>query len=52
MEHYFGEAKKAGATDDEIEVVQSVIMSLAGCKVRSQFQEVRDRMNKNKQSSL
>jgi hypothetical protein len=43
MEHYLGVAKKEGITDEEIGVIESVAMSLAACRVRSQFQEVRER---------
>jgi len=46
MEHYLGVARKEGITDEEIEVVKSIIMSLAACRVRSQFQEVRERSKK------
>jgi hypothetical protein len=43
MEHYLGVAKAEGVTEDEIGTIQSIVMSLAACRVRSQFQEVRDR---------
>jgi len=46
MEHYLGVAGKEGITDEEIGVVQSIVMSLAGCRVQSQFQEVQERMEK------
>jgi hypothetical protein len=43
MEHYLGVAKKEGITDEEIGVVESLVMSLAACRVRSQFEEVSQR---------
>ncbi len=46
MEHYLGVARKEGITDEEIGVVQPIVMSLAGCRVRSQLQEVREKMEK------
>jgi hypothetical protein len=48
MEHYLGVAKKEGVTEKEIGVVKSIVMSLASCRVRSQFQEVRDRLKGTK----
>jgi len=48
MEHYLGVARKEGITDEEIGVVQTIVMSLAGCRVRSQLQEIQERMEKRK----
>lgn len=47
MEHYLGVARREEITDEEIGVVLSIVMSLAGCRVRSQLQEVRQRMENN-----
>lgn len=44
MEHYLGVARKEGLTDEEIGVVQSIVMSISACKVRSQLQEVQERI--------
>ncbi|HEX9972561.1 MAG TPA: hypothetical protein VGD14_10875 [bacterium] len=46
MEQYLGVARKEGITAEEIGVVQSIVMSLASCRVRSQLQEVREKMEK------
>jgi hypothetical protein len=46
MEHHLGVARKEGIKVKEIGVTQSIVMSLAGCRVRSQFQEVKERIRK------
>jgi hypothetical protein len=46
MEHYLGVARKEGITDEKIGVVQSIVMSLPGCRVRSQLHEVQEKMEK------
>jgi hypothetical protein len=40
MEHYLGVAKNNDVTDEEIGVIESIVMSLSGCRIRSQFKEV------------
>jgi len=39
MEEYFGVAKEKGMTQQEIEAVQSIVMAVAGGRVRAQFRE-------------
>ena len=41
MDEYFGVAKETGMTRQEIEVVQSIVMAVAGGRVRAQFREAR-----------
>ena len=43
MEEYFGVAKEKGMTPQEIEAVQSIVMAVAGGRVRAQFRESRGR---------
>jgi alkylhydroperoxidase/carboxymuconolactone decarboxylase family protein YurZ len=38
MEQYLGVARKEGITEMQIGVVHSIVMSLAGCRVRLQLQ--------------
>ena len=47
MDSYFGEAKEAGITTEEIQVVQSIVMAVSAGKIRAQFREVRRKHNKN-----
>ena len=48
MEEYFGVAREAGITDDEIGTVQSIVMAVAAGKVRAQFCEARSRRDNDK----
>jgi hypothetical protein len=48
MEHYLGVARKEGIKVKEIGAAQAIVMSLAGCRVRSQVQEVKERLKNNK----
>jgi len=41
MDEYFGVAKEMGMTPREIEGVQSIVMAVAGGRVRAQFREAR-----------
>jgi hypothetical protein len=41
MEEYFGVAKEIGITQDEIDAVQSIVMAVAGGRVRAQAREAR-----------
>jgi len=41
MEGYFGVAKEMGIRREEIEAVQSIVMAVAGGRVRAQFREAR-----------
>ena len=45
MAEYFGVAKEAGITDDEIGAVQSIVMAVAAGKVLAQFREARSPRN-------
>lgn len=42
MEHFFGDAKESGLTDDEIGAVQSIAMAVSAGRVRAQFRQVRE----------
>ncbi len=50
MEHYFGVAKEQGITDDEIGAVQSIVMAVSAGRVRSQFREVREKIQQVKET--
>ena len=41
MDEYFGVAKEIGMTRQEIEAVQSIVMAVAGGRVRAQFLDAR-----------
>ena len=41
MDEYFGVAKDMGMTRREIEAVQSIVMAVAGGRVRAQFLDAR-----------
>ena len=41
MDAYFGVAKEAGLTGEEIEAVQSIVMAVSAGRVRAQFREAR-----------
>jgi hypothetical protein len=41
MAEYFGVAKEIGMTQEEIDAVQSIVMAVAGGKVRAQAREAR-----------
>ena len=43
MDEYFGVAKEAGITHEEIETIQSIVMAVSGGRVRAQFLEARMR---------
>ena len=43
MESYFGVAKEAGITPEEIESVQAIVMAVSAGRVRAQFREARQR---------
>lgn len=45
MEHYLGVSRKEGINEEEIGIVQSIVMSLSSCRVRSQFDEIRERVD-------
>jgi len=49
MEHYFGVAKEQGITNDEIGAVQSIVMAVSAGRVRAQFREVREKIQKVKE---
>lgn len=49
MEHYFGVAKEQGISNDEIGAVQSIVMAVSGGRVRAQFREVREKVQKVKE---
>jgi hypothetical protein len=44
MEHFFGVAKEAGLTDDEIGIVQSIAMGVSAGRIRAQFRQVREKI--------
>ena len=48
MQSYFGVAKEQGFSDDEIGAVQSIVMAVSACRVRSQFREARIEVKKQK----
>lgn len=50
MANYFGVAREQGITDDEIGAVQSIVMAVSAGRVRAQFREVRERIQKVKQT--
>jgi hypothetical protein len=41
MDEYFGVAKDLGVTREEIDTVQSIVMAVAGGRIRAQFLEAR-----------
>jgi hypothetical protein len=41
MQHYLGVAKAEGLTEDEIGAVESVVMAVSACRVRTQFAHAR-----------
>jgi len=43
MSHYFGVAKDQGLSDNEIDAVKAIVMSVAAGKVRAQFADARRR---------
>ncbi len=43
MAEYFGVAKAKGVTSRELEAVQSIVMAVAGGRVRAQLQDARQR---------
>ena len=49
MNEYFGVAKAAGLTSREIEAVQSIVMAVAGGRVRSQFRDARKRTHTDRE---
>ena len=51
MEHFFGVAKEKGLTDDEIGAVQSIVMAVSAGRVRAQFQDAMEKIDKNRKES-
>jgi alkylhydroperoxidase/carboxymuconolactone decarboxylase family protein YurZ len=51
MEHYLGVTRKEGISDEEIGTVQSIVMSLASCRVRSQVKEVQEKIKQKSEDS-
>ncbi len=43
MDEYFGVAKEKGLTSRELEAVQSIVMAVAGGRVRAQLWDARKR---------
>jgi hypothetical protein len=43
MAEYSGVAREKGLTSREVEAVQSIVMAVAGGRVRAQFKEARQR---------
>ena len=41
MDEYFGVAKDLGVSREEIEIVQSIVMAVAGGQIQAQFLEAR-----------
>lgn len=41
MQHYLGLAKEQGVTEDDVGAVESVVMAVAACRIRTQFADAR-----------
>jgi alkylhydroperoxidase/carboxymuconolactone decarboxylase family protein YurZ len=41
MRHYLGVARELGLTEDEIGAVESVVMAVSACRIRTQFADAR-----------
>ena len=41
MDEYFGVSKEMGLTREEVETVESIVMAVAGGRVRAQFLDAR-----------
>ena len=50
MEEYFGVAKEKGVTRQEFEAVQSIVMAVAGGRVRAQFLDARMQRSREQRS--
>ncbi len=44
MQHYLGVAEEEGLTEEEIGAVESVVMAVSACRIRTQFADVRSRL--------
>jgi len=44
MEYFLGVAAEKGITEEEIGLIQAVVMSVSGGRVRAQFKDVQSRL--------
>jgi len=48
MQHYLGVAKDQGISEDELGAVESVVMAVSACRIRTQLADARSQARRKK----